>query len=665
MSTKNSHIKRLRLLHFFIVIFFFVIMLRLYQYQVIDKTLIEEQAQKRIERTITQLARRGEIRDRNGVILAYSLLSSDLVIDREKVTTLDPLMTKILQAYPGADQVGIRQRFEAQTTGELVLIDTIPQDYVDTMRAIQGEGVKLVERSKRVYPNGSLAAQTLGFVGKYGEGLEGLEFVFDEWLSGQNGSIKTRTDELGRKNAFADAEVIPPVNGYTLYTTLDATIQYFCEKAISEGLIINDAKRATAIVQDARTGEILAIANTPSFDPNTPFVIPQEQVDASATQQEILNRLWRNPATKDLYEPGSTFKILTGLMGLQEGVVTPTTEFYCDGAEIISGEKVKCWYYPRKHEEETVIEGFQDSCNFVFIRIMEKLQTEVIYNYLRAFGMTERSGIEIGSARPLVIQEEKVTKLNKAIMAFGHSISITPMHVMNILFAVSNDGELLEPQIVKNVIAEDGTEIAVERKPSRGQVISKDQAVEMREILESVVTEGSGSLAYIPGYRIGGKTGTAVKNVAGAYDDERNVVSSFAAVVPVDNPVFNILVIVDEPKNAEVVGSKVAAPIAREIIYNTLQYLEVPSNAVTGAGVVVVPELIGLSVDAARKEAHKLGLKLYNMEAVVSEATAISQTDISGGDPEIAKAIITKQYPLPGALSSAENTIYISIRPVE
>ncbi len=365
-------LRRLRVVHFFIGIALLLIMARLYQYQIIDRDKIVAESTKRIERTIRQFAKRGEIRDRNGVILAYTLMSSNLVVDRTKVTDLKPLLTEILEAYPSADQVDIQARFNAATTEEeVVLIEGIPQDYVATMRVIQRDGVKVRESNKRVYPNGSLAAQTLGFVGTEGNGLEGLEHTFDAWLSGEDGYIKTRTDEIGRKNAFAEAEVKEPLNGYTLYTTLDATIQYYCEKAIAEGLQLNNAKRATAIVQDAKTGEILAIANTPSFDPNKPFEIPvkteveESEDEASAaevtenttkeptiepTKQEILAAMWRNPAIKDLYEPGSTFKILTGAMGLAEGVITPDSTFYCPGKEILHTESIACWYYPKKHE---------------------------------------------------------------------------------------------------------------------------------------------------------------------------------------------------------------------------------------------------------------------------------------------------------------------------
>ena len=666
---RQNGLRRLRFLHFIMGLFFIAIMFRLYQYQIIDKSKIVEESNKRIERDIKLYAKRGEIRDRNGVILAYTLVTSDLIVDRKSIKELQPLLTEILEAYPKADQTDIKARFDSSLDDKVVLIEAIPQDYVPTIRVLQRKGIEVVERNKRVYPNGSMASQTIGFVGKYGDGLEGLEYTFDKWLAGENGNIKTRTDEIGRKNAFADAEVKPAINGYTLYTTLDATIQYYSEKAIAEGLKINNAKRATAIVQDAKTGEILAIANTPSFDPNTPFEIPTEvnpaaEVNEGPTQQEQLSAIWRNPAIKDLYEPGSTFKILTGAMGLEEGVVTKDSTFYCPGKATFYKESIACWYYPKAHENETVKEGFQDSCNFVFIRILEKLETSAIYKHLRAFGMTERSGIELPSAKPLVIAEKNVRPINKVVMSFGHSISITPMHVMNILQAVSNDGQLNEPTIVGKVIDEHGKNIPVERKASRGQVLSSDVVEVLKEILESVVTDGSGANAYIPGYRIGGKTGTAVKTIAGEYSNDRVVVSSFAAVVPIDNPVFNILVIVDEPKT-EIHGSKVAAPIAREIIYNTLQYLEIPSSAVTGKAVVVVPELIGLTVQMAREKAHELGLKLENMDAVTSENQTGSATDATAGNPEIAKMIITKQYPLSGALSSKENTIYISTRPVE
>lgn len=653
MEIKN--LRRLRLLHFLISILLIIFAVRLYQFQIVDKAIVKKQSDDSLSRTIHIPATRGEIRDRNGVILAYSLETYDVYIDKSKLVSLDTAIQEIAKAYPLASKTDITTEFQNSKDDMVLVIKSVSIDYLKSLRAISDEAVSVKTKMTRVYPNGSLASHVLGITDVDGKGIEGLEATAQEWLAGKDGEIETRTDELGRKLAFAESVEVKPVEGYTIYTTIDRTIQYYAEQAIKTGYAFNEAKRVTAIVQDAKTGEILAMANAPDFDPNNPkaflYESQAEAYETAATEVDKLNvyyNMWRNPAVSDLYEPGSTFKIFTGLVGLEEAVVSRNSKFYCYGFDEVSGKKVRCWVYPKSHEDESFEEGFQDSCNVVFMEVMKKLNRKAYYDYLKSFGLIDKSTIELGGAKPITRAEKDASVLDLANMSFGHAISITPLHVMNILETVSNDGKLIQPSIINRVETESGEVIAQGNRQVVGQVVSVDTAKEMREILTTVITKGSGRKAYIPGYTIGGKTGTAIKSGAGGYKDERKVYSSFAAIVPSDKPVFNVLVIVDEPKN-EVFGSLVAAPIAREIIYNTLQYLEVPSEAVTGQAVVVIPKLVGGTVANAISAAKNLGLTIQDI-------------DTETGIPEDMNAVITKQYPLPGALSSRDNVVFIATK---
>ncbi len=651
MEIKN--LRRLRFIHFMISLILIIFVARLYQFQIIDKHIVKKQSDLSMSRTIQMPATRGEIRDRNGVILAYSLETYDVYIDKSKLINLDTAIQEITKAYPLASKTEMTTLFQESKDNEVLVLKSVSIDYVKSIRAISDDSILVKTKMTRVYPNGSLASHVLGITNRDGKGIEGLEATADSWLAGKDGSIETRTDELGRKLAFAESVEVKPVEGYTVYTTIDRTIQYYAEQAIKTGYAFNEAKRVTAIVQDAKTGEILAMANAPDFDPNKPREFLYESqlkaYEAASTETDKLNiyyNMWRNPAVSDLYEPGSTFKIFTGLVGLEEAVVSRNSKFVCYGFEEVSGKKVRCWVYPKTHEDETFEEGFQDSCNVVFMEVMKKLNRHAYYDYLKSFGLVDKSTIELGGAKPISRQEKDASVLDLANMSFGHAISITPMHVMNILETVSNDGKLIQPSIINRVETRTGEAIAQGNRQVVGQVVSEATAKEMREILTTVITKGSGKKAYIPGYTIGGKTGTAIKSGAGGYKDERKVYSSFAAIVPSDKPVFNVLVIVDEPKN-EVFGSLVAAPIAREIIYNTLQYLEVPSEAVTGQAVVVIPKLVGGTVANAIAVSKQLGLTVQDIN---------TETGIS----EDLNAIITKQYPLPGTLSSIDNVVFIA-----
>jgi len=650
---QKKSVRRLKFLYLLITLFLILVVARLYQYQIVDWDAIKLQSDSKINRRISLPAKRGEIRDRNGALLAYSLETYDVYLHKHQMAISDDSLHEIIKAYPDASKTDMMDRINKATTDSVLIIEGLPFNYVQNIRNLATSDVEVVSKMTRVYPNGSLASHVLGFTNIDGKGIEGVEFSKDDLLTGKAGYIETRTDERGRKLAYADANEVPPIDGQTVYLTIDRTIQYYTEQAIRDGYEFNEAKRVMAIVQDAKTGEILAMATAPDYDPNKPrsFIDKgfEEAYTLAQTDQERMEALyaqWRNPIVSDLYEPGSTFKIFTGLVGLEENVVSRYDEFYCSGFLTVLNHKVRCWIFPRSHERETFEEGFQDSCNVVFMKVIEKIKRDVFYRYLNTFGLLTKSSIELNSATPISRPERQATALDMANISFGHAISVTPLHVMNILQVVSNNGVLTEPSIISRVLSADGIHEEVPTRFVKGQLISEGTAKEMREILTTVITEGSGKRAYIPGYDIGGKTGTAIKNIAGGYEDERRVYSSFAAIVPSDQPVFNVLVIVDEPKN-EVFGSLVAAPIAKEIIYNTLEHLEIPSSSVTGQDIVVIPNFVGLSIKDALSLANERGLKLFD----VDEEDGIVRTSAT---------LITKQYPLEGSLSSRDNVVFLS-----
>lgn len=485
------------------------------------------------------------------------------------------------------------------------------------IRAADFPGVVVDEDVRRIYPYGTLAAQVIGFVGKDNQGIIGLEAKYDELLEGERGKILTQTDSRGNE-VSAQQERIAPTDGKNLLTTIDAVMQQYAEQTIAKAVETKGAKKGILIILNPQNGEIYAMANSPTFDLNEPFVINDAELAAkwdsfSAEEQNTyLNRMWRNPAINDTYEPGSTFKIVTSSAGLEEGVVSPESSFFCRGFYTAGDRQIKCWRYPRTHGAETFVEGVQNSCNPVFMEIGERLGAETFLEYMEKFGFTEKTGIDLaGEATGIIHSLENIGPVELATMSFGQSFQITPLQLLRAASAIVNGGYLITPHFAKGIADEEGRLTEAFSYERGERIISKKTSETMKEILESVVAEGTGSKAYISGYRIGGKTATSEKlpRRSGKY------IASFMAFAPAENPQVMALVLIDEPQGVYY-GGTVAGPVMQELLQNILPYLgiEVQYNEKEAAEAAeqktTVPQLEGLTIQEAKRTLFQAGLSL-------------------------------------------------------
>lgn len=573
------------------------------------QTLAYEQQTR--DRLITP--QRGAILDRNGAGIALT----------ETVHAVSVIPVQVQEAEKTAAFLAEKLELEEQEVLEklrqkvaLVRIKTkVDGETAAAIRRAELPGVKVDEDVRRIYPYESLAAQVIGFVGKDNQGILGLEAKYDSLLEGEKGKILTLTDARGREISGEQTR-IPPVEGKNLVTTIDVVLQQYAEQTIAKAVETKGAKRGVILMMNPQNGEIYAMANYPSFDLNHPFTIQEEQLAAhweEFSQEEknnYLNQMWRNTAINDTYEPGSTFKIITASAGLEEGAVTPESRFYCRGFHVAGDRQIKCWRYPRTHGAESFVEGVQNSCNPVFMEVGERLGAETFLSYLEKFGFTEKTGVDLaGEATGILHRLENVGPVELATMSFGQSFQITPLQLLRAASAILNGGRLVTPHFAKGIADETGELTEVFSYPEGRQVITEETSETMKGILESVVAEGTGNKAYLPGYRIGGKTATSEKlpRRSGKY------IASFLAFAPAEEPQLLALVLIDEPQGVYY-GGTVAGPVMRELLENTLPYLGIEPRysegeaAAAAEAVTEVPSVEGLSLGEARQALFQAGL---------------------------------------------------------
>lgn len=557
-------------------------------------------------------AKRGDILDRNGVALATT----------ESVYAVSVVPAQVKDANQTAAYLA-----EALELNEAVVYDKVTQKVAlvriaskvskETAEQLQHAalpGVAVDEDIQRVYPYSTLAAQVLGFVGKDNQGILGLEAKYDSVMAGTEGKIMTQTDSRGRKVTDGE-ERQAPTDGANLVTTLDVVVQEYAEQLLQTAVEQKQAKQGMLIIMNPQNGELYCMANYPSFDLNDPFAIPSEELeeiwDTLSTEEknEYWNQTWRNNAISDTYEPGSTFKIITSASGLEEGVVTPESRFYCSGSYIVGDRRIKCWRSPRSHGSESFVEGVQNSCNPVFMEVAERLGAEKFYEYLVKFGFTEKTGVDLaGEATGILYPVDKIGPVELATMGFGQSLTITPLQLLRAASAAVNGGYLVTPHFGKALVDENG-EILEEFSYEKGkQVISEETSATMRTILESVVSEGTGSKTYISGFRIGGKTATSEKlpRKSGKY------IASFLAFAPAEKPTVMALMLIDEPQGVYY-GGTVVGPYMKELMNNILPYLGVErilnEEEKAKEEYTTVPDVTGLTLEEANKKLKEASLQ--------------------------------------------------------
>jgi stage V sporulation protein D (sporulation-specific penicillin-binding protein) len=581
---------------------FVAVISKLFVIQFVQAEELQEKAEDGRTRDMMVAASRGTIFDRNGNKLVISVTA-------DSITASPPDVKKSGQAGEIAAFLARALDMDEQK----VLSDITKNgmfswvkrkvDFAaaDSIRQEQLPGIHIIGEPRRYYPKGMLAANIIGYAGMDNIGLEGLEYTLDTVLRGQPGRIIGEYDAKDRSLPQGRFVYVPPTDGYDVYLTIDENIQYFCERELDKLMLSDSApKSAGVIMMRPGTGEILAMAQRSSYDPNYfGAASPAEQ---------------RNVLVSDNYEPGSTFKIITAAAALEEGTASLQSRYFDRGYVMVYGTKISCSHSP--HGSQSFTEAVQNSCNPALIEIGQSLEAKekgLFYKYIRAFGFGAPSGVDLpGEATGIMQPDDTVGPVGLATICIGQGISVTPMQMISAVAAVANGGKLLKPQIVHQI--KDGETIIKDFAPQQvRQVISAETAETLRGVLEAVVLYGTGRQAYIEGYRVGGKTGTAQKPGPGGYMDGK-FVASFVGMAPVNDPQVVCLVFVDEPVVGHHQGSVAAAPVFRAVLEDTMRYLgvvpqigaapQIMEDAVplgTLSDKAQVPDLRGLQAEAARE----------------------------------------------------------------
>lgn len=557
----------------------------------------------------TVYARRGNILDTNGQTLVMSATAYIVSVEPGKVQDVQAF-ARAISPILGLSEEKVAEKASQRGKSSVTLKRQVSRETADQLRQLKqskdaetaaaASALLFDEDVRRVYLRGAFLTQTLGLVNVDGVGQSGLEQQYETLLRGEAGRSMRSVDGKARPIYDSGNLYIEPQDGSTIRLTIDATIQEIVEKAMRECYEVNKAQAVHALVMDVYTGAVLAMCSKPDYDPNDP---PREQLDA-------LQSLMRIRLISDSYEPGSTFKILTAAAALDSGVTTPEDGFYCSGKIKVDGDTIKCWGSP--HKAETMAQALQNSCNPVFVELALRMGAQRFYQYLHAFGLGSKTNIDLqGEESGILIPVNSVKNVDLARIGFGQSVAVTPIQMLTAACSVLNGGRLMRPYLLKEAVSPDGTVLYRTSPKVVSTPISEETSLIMRKLLEDVVAVGGAKNARIPGYRIGGKTGTAQ-----VYKDGRIVrnvhIGSFLGFAPADDPRIALLVIVDEADTPVDYGGTTAAPFARQILEDVLPYLGYQPDEGEDSEPVQVPDVTGQPLWEARRTLSSMGLKVLD-----------------------------------------------------
>ena len=538
-------------------------------------------------------ADRGRIYSADGVLLAansscWTLRASPREMPADKLELAAHGLAQILEL----DEAALLEKFRDRASNDCLLRYRVERSMADAVRDFCEEnsitGIRINQDSKRWYPQGEFLASVLGFTNVDNAGASGLELEYNEQLTGQNGVVLTAVNAWGYTLEQSYETEQFPVEGSSLWLTIDANIQHYLENALNYAVQEHHvAARAVGIVLDVNTGAVLAMSTTPAYDPNQPRILYDEAaraaVDALSGEQRAAalqlaqQTQLRNKAVSDLYEPGSVFKLITCAAALDAGAITRNSSFYCGESISVAGTRFHCANHKR-HGTQTVTQALENSCNQSFIQIGARLGKEAFCDYFAAFGLREPTGIDLPAEpkKSLYYTADRMGPVELASCAFGQSSKISYLEMAAAVCAVVNGGKLMQPYLVSDILAPDGTVLEHRDPVCKQQVIQPETSAVMREMMEAVVLYGGGRNAQISGYRVGGKSGTSQKLDS---TDEKARIASFVAVAPIDDPQFLCLVCLDEPHSWTTAGGSLSAPVCAEVLEQTLVYKGVPRAA--------------------------------------------------------------------------------------
>lgn len=631
-TIKNK--KRVIFLFLIFCLLFTALAFRIGMIQIVNSDKYAKLALEQQIRDIPIVPKRGIIYDRNGKELAVNAISSTIwarpgeIKKSGKINEISQTLSQIL----GIDKKKIEETLKEKRS--LVRVTKyIEKPAADKIRKADLSGISVADDTKRYYPFGNFAANVLGNTTDDNNGLSGIELKYNKYLKGVPGRMIRGTDAFGRELSYSSGKNYNAENGLNVVLTIDEVIQHFVEKALTAAYTETQAKRVMCIVMDPKTGEILAMANYPNYDPNNPRIplLPKDQQSFNTLtpqqKQDYWSEMWKNPLVSDAYEPGSTLKLITASIALEEGAALPQSTFYDKGYVMVSGVKLKNSHSSKPLGQVTLVKAVQDSLNAVFVELGQRVGVDKFYDYLQSFGFTNKTGIDFpGEGHAIIYPHDNIGPVEFATMSYGQGIAVTPIQLITAISTIGNEGMLMKPHIVKELRDDNGNVVESFKPEVVRKVLSKDTASKMESIMEAVVTGGTGEKASVPGYRIGGKTGTADKAVKGTY---QAIISSFVALAPIDDPKLTVLFIVDEPKGAHY-GSITAAPYVQQILADSLRYLNIKPSYIpqppNSADNVVMPQVTGLKYKDAKAALTKCQLS-YTLNPAASATTDFTILD--------------------------------------
>ena len=595
----HSQQKRILALILLVSFIFCVLLIRLGVVQLIDGAWLQSKAQDQWTRDLPLKAERGKIYDSTGSSLAVSYTTYNIYTRAREIENPKETAT-YLSNLLGLTYQSVYNKVTNKNQSEFLIKMQVEEELARDIIDKNIKGVYLSQNTKRYYPYGDLLTQILGFTTIDNIGQAGIELYYNDLLKGTDGKSLVQADITGQELENTLSYYIPSIPGCDITLTIDAKIQLIVEQALNKVMEEQQAKSTTAIIMKANTGEIVAMSTKPSFDLN----------DVPRNDPSVLLENVKNKAVVDVYEPGSTFKILTMAATLEENTANDNSRFYCGGSTTVDGERIKCWR-SIGHGSQTLSEGLANSCNCVFVDLALRLGTDTFYNYFSAFGLGQKTGIEIsGESAGIIMNKDSAKRVDLARMGFGQAIAVTPLQLITAVCSAVNGGTLYEPYLIKQIVSPDGKIIEENYATPVRQVVSASTSKTLNAMLEGVVSK-TGKYTFVPGYEIGGKTGTSQKYENGSIARGKYV-SSFIGTYPASNPEYVLLLLVDEPGTGAYYGSVVASPYAKEIFSGMFEYLNIepddPTLASAEVATVTMPDLINKTLTEAVTTLVSLGL---------------------------------------------------------
>lgn len=554
----TGHRKKTWVLFMMLILCMAGLMIRIGYIMIFESSYYEGKAKEIQERERIISGIRGDILDRNGNVIAVNETAYNISVIHNQISDEEKVI-EVLSGELGIDEEKVRKRVEKVSSIEKIK-NNVSKEMGEKILSYNLDGVKVDESSIRYYPNNELFSKVIGFAGSDGQGVVGLETVYDKLLAGTPGKILTTCDGRGVEVEGFEEKRIAPGKGKNLITTLDVNIQKVCMEKAKEAYEVNRADGVSIIAMNPKNGEIYAMVDYPEYDLNDPF------------EGEDLNSMWRNSCVSDTYEPGSTFKIITASIALEENLVTLDERFYCPGYIVVEDRRIRC-HKTAGHGSESFVEGIQNSCNPVFIDLGLRIGSDRYYDYFKKFGLLDKTGIDLpGEAGTIMHERDKIGQVELATIAFGQSFQITPVQLMTTVSSLINGGTRIVPHIGMAESENNGKTVKFEYENKEG-ICSEKTSQTMRMLLESVVSEGSGKNAAVEGYEIGGKTATSQ-----TFPRSDNIyIASFLGFYPADDPQIMYLVKINNPKDAYY-GGTIAAPVAAELFKETIPYISTLRN---------------------------------------------------------------------------------------